>query len=49
MLTQEGYEAFKQNIPKSDNPYLKPNAEKEDMEAAELWFTGYITAEKETS
>lgn len=44
---QEGYEACKKNIPKSNNPYLKPNTENEDMEAAELWFTGYIKAEKE--
>ena len=44
--TQEGYEAREKNIPRTNNPYLKPIAENEDMEAAELWFTGYIAAEK---
>ena len=45
----EGYEAFNNNIPKSNNPYLKPIAEIEDMESAELWFTGYIAAEQKNT
>ena len=45
--TQEGYAAYVNNVSKSNNPYLKPNTANEDMEAAELWFTGYIDAEKD--
>lgn len=42
----KGFEACKKNIPKTNNPYLKPIAENDDIESAELWFSGYIAAEK---
>ena len=45
-IAEEGDLAFKDNRPKSSNPYILPNATKENLELASFWDRGYISAEK---
>ena len=45
-IAEEGDLAFKNGSPKSNNPYILPNAQKEDLELASYWDRGYISAER---
>jgi hypothetical protein len=41
----EGSTAFRNNMPLSSNPYLKPVADLEDVDLASYWIRGYYAAE----
>ena len=47
-ITKEDDLAFQNRISKLKNPFVLPNAHKEDLELATYWHRGHISAEKKT-